>query len=235
MAGLDQEVNETTPNLHVAIYARISSDEQDVCHTIVRQLAELTTRMQQDGYFIQESLLFVDNGYSGDSLSRPALNRLRNVVALATVDIVYIHSPDRLISNCLQLALLIREFADAGTQVVFLEHADRATITDTMRRMLQDIHIHYKRAEMPERDRRGRHYQNKMEFVRDPSGLPYGYRYNTNEAGSGVSHYVVNEEAASIIRQLFTRAAIARVAIDRDLNDPVSFLQSRRSRTFFLR
>ena len=39
---------------------------------------------------------FLDDGYSGATLIRPALERLRDVVAAGSVDRLYIHSPDRL-------------------------------------------------------------------------------------------------------------------------------------------
>jgi site-specific DNA recombinase len=39
---------------------------------------------------------FLDEGYSGATLVRPALERLRDVVASGSVDRLYVHSPDRL-------------------------------------------------------------------------------------------------------------------------------------------
>ena len=60
-------------DLRVAIYARVSSDQQAERHTIDSQLAELKARAAQDGHQIRDDMLFVDNGHSGASLIRPAL------------------------------------------------------------------------------------------------------------------------------------------------------------------
>ena len=45
---------------------------------------------------VPEAMQFLDEGYSGATLIRPALERLRDVVAAGSVDRLYIHSPDRL-------------------------------------------------------------------------------------------------------------------------------------------
>ena len=55
-------------DLQVAIYARVSSDQQAERPTIDSQLAELKARAGQDGHQIRDDMLFVDNGHSGASL-----------------------------------------------------------------------------------------------------------------------------------------------------------------------
>jgi site-specific DNA recombinase len=42
---------------------------------------------------------FIDNGYSGSTLVRPALEHLRDVVTAGGIDQVYVHCPDRLARN----------------------------------------------------------------------------------------------------------------------------------------
>ena len=85
-----------TAVLDVAIYARVSSDQQADRHTIDSQLSDLMARARQDGHDVRDDRLFLDNGYSGASLIRPALERLRDLIALAAIDLVYVHAPDRL-------------------------------------------------------------------------------------------------------------------------------------------
>lgn len=45
-------------DLQVAIYARVSSDQQAERHTIDSQIAELKARALQDGYQVREDMLF---------------------------------------------------------------------------------------------------------------------------------------------------------------------------------
>ncbi len=78
----------------VAIYARVSSDQQAERQTIDSQLGELKASARRDGHEVQDGMLFVDNGQSGTTLVRPALERLRDMVALSAVDVVYVHAPD---------------------------------------------------------------------------------------------------------------------------------------------
>ncbi len=80
----------------VALYARVSSDQQNEARTIESQLADLRTRLAAEGITLPAELEFVDNGYSGATLIRPALERLRDVAAAGGIDRLYVHCPDRL-------------------------------------------------------------------------------------------------------------------------------------------
>ena len=79
-----------------AIYARVSSEQQATAHTIASQIAALRERVLQDGLPLLPEMEFVDEGYRGATLIRPALERLRDGAAAGVVDRLYIHSPDRL-------------------------------------------------------------------------------------------------------------------------------------------
>src|SRR3954462_10755025 len=82
--------------LHAAIYARVSSEQQAEAGTIASQVAALRARVLDDGLTLVDELAFIDEGYSGATLVRPALERLRDLAAAGGVDRVYVHSPDRL-------------------------------------------------------------------------------------------------------------------------------------------
>src|SRR4051794_19703013 len=82
--------------LCVAIYARVSSEQQATSNTIDSQIAALEARLAQDGLCLPPDCRFIDEGYSGATLVRPALERLRDAVAAGNLDRLYVHSPDRL-------------------------------------------------------------------------------------------------------------------------------------------
>ncbi len=65
----------------VALYARVSSEQQAEAKTIESQLDEIRVQIATDGIDLSTILEFVDEGYSGSTLVRPALERLRDVVA----------------------------------------------------------------------------------------------------------------------------------------------------------
>jgi site-specific DNA recombinase len=83
------------PLTQVAIYARVSSDQQAEAHTVASQVAALRDRLATAGLAWPEAMPFSDAGYSGATLVRPALERLRDVVAARAVDRLYVYSPDR--------------------------------------------------------------------------------------------------------------------------------------------
>src|SRR5215813_4757001 len=103
----------------VAIYARVSSEQPAEAQTIASQVAALRERVAAEGLVVPEAMQFLDQGYSGATLIRPALERLRDVIAGGAVDRVYVHSPDRLARQYAYQVLLVDEFRRAGVEIIF--------------------------------------------------------------------------------------------------------------------
>jgi site-specific DNA recombinase len=64
-----------------ALYARVSSESQARDNTIASQVTALRERIAADGFQLEPDHNYVDEGYSGAILLRPALERLRDAVA----------------------------------------------------------------------------------------------------------------------------------------------------------
>ena len=62
-----------------------------------------------------------DEGFSGASLLRPGLERLRDLAAEGHIQAVLIHSPDRLSRKYAYQVLLTEEFARHGVEAIFLK------------------------------------------------------------------------------------------------------------------
>jgi site-specific DNA recombinase len=199
--------------LEVALYARVSSDQQAERHTIDSQLSELRARASQDGHRVRDDMLFVDNGHSGASLVRPALERLRDVVSLSALDVLYVHAPDRLARSYAHQALLLEEFARTGTRVVFLNRPIGNSPEDNLLLQLQGMFAEYERAKVLERSRRGKRHRARAGAVSVLSRAPFGYRYITREAGGGAARYDVDEDAARVVRQIFTWVGDERLTL----------------------
>jgi site-specific DNA recombinase len=199
--------------LQVALYVRVSSDQQAEHHTIDSQLAELIAQAQQDGHGIRDDLRFIDNGHSGASLIRPALERLRDLVALSAVDLVYVYAPDRLARSYAHQVLLLEEFTHAGTQVIFLNRPIGTTPEDSLLLQLQGMFAAYERAKVLERSRRSKRHRAQTGAVSVLSRAPFGYRYITREAGGGDARYEIDEEAARIVHQIFTWVGHERLTL----------------------
>ena len=69
--------------------------------------------------------MFEDEGHSGATLVRPALEPLRDLAAQGCVDVVLVLLPDRLARKFAYQALLVEESPGAGVRVEFIERRPR--------------------------------------------------------------------------------------------------------------
>src|SRR2546425_10289088 len=141
--------------IHAAMSARVSSEQHAEAHTVARQVAALQERVATDGLALPEGMRFVDGGYSGATLVRPALERLRALVAAGVVYRLSVHSPDRLARKYAYQVLLVDEFRRAGVEVIFLNRALGQNPADDLLLQVQGMIAQYERAEIIERHRRG--------------------------------------------------------------------------------
>ena len=133
------------PEILAALYARVSSEQQADEHTINSQVAALRTRVSEDGLRLAAEREFLDEGYSGATLLRPALERLRDLIAAGGLDRLYVHSPDRLARRYAYQALLLDEFRAAGVEVVFLNRALGQSPEDELLLQVQGMVAEYER------------------------------------------------------------------------------------------
>ena len=221
----------------VAIYARVSSEPQVERGTIQSQIDDLLARAAADGHSVGAELRFIDNGYSGASLVRPALERLRDLAAMAVVDRLYVHAPDRLARNYAYQAVLVEEFAHTGTEVVFLNRPIGQSAEDNLLLQLQGMFAEYERTKMLERSRRGKRHLARAGVLSVMSGAPFGYRYVGREAGDGVPRFDVAENQAEVVRAIFqwvgrehiTLSAVCRRLLEAGVSSPTGLARWGRS------
>src|ERR671931_2464204 len=190
----------TTP---VAIYARVSSEQPAEAQTIASQVAALRERVAAEGLVVPEAMQFLDEGYSGATLIRPALERLRDVIAAGAVDRLYVHSPDRLARKYAYQVVLVEEFRRAGVEVIFLNRALGQSPEDDLLLQVQGMIADYERAKIIERHRRGKRHSARTGVVNVLRGAPYGYRYVAKYAGGGRARYEIVPDEARVVRQVF--------------------------------
>ena len=197
---------------NAAIYARVSSARQKEQETIGSQTAALRAHAEQLGLDVPEPWVFEDDGHSGASLVRPALERLRDLVCQVPVDVLLVYSPDRLARKYAYQALLIEEFAKAGTTVMFVKGPRSDSPEDALLVQFQGMIAEYERAQILERTRRGKAHRAKSGTINVLSGAPFGYRYVRKSEHADARYEVVAHEAA-VVAELFARYADGGVAI----------------------
>jgi site-specific DNA recombinase len=209
--------------LIVSLYARVSSQQQADEQTIDSQVDPLKKRIRDDGQTLDAELCFLDEGYSGESLLRPALERLRDLAYAGGLDRVYIHSPDRLARKHAYQVLLLEELNEHGVEVVFLnQDIQHQTTEGNLSIQMQGIFAEYERAKILERTRRGRRFAARQGKVSVLGDAPYGYRYIRKQDGDGEARYDVILEEARLVREIFTWVGVAGLSLGeaaRQLNE----------------
>jgi site-specific DNA recombinase len=186
----------------VGLYARVSSEQQAQQATVESQVAALKEQAAKEGYIVLPGDIYVDNGYSGASLLRPALERLRDSVASGGVDLIYVHSPDRLARRYAYQVLLLDEFMQQGTEVKFLNGPSGESAEDELLLQVQGMIAEYERAKILERSRRGKIHRAREGLVNCLAGAPYGYLY-IRKTDSEPARYEILLHEAKIVRQVF--------------------------------
>ena len=156
--------------------------------------------------------IFEDEGFSGATLVRPALERLRDIAAQVHIDVILCYSPDRLARRYAYQALLIEELRRVGTEVRFLKGAKAETPEDELLLQFQGMIAEYERAQIAERSRRGKVHRAKSGLINVLSGAPYGYRYIRKTQESDARYEIV-EPQASVVRSVFKRYTEENVSI----------------------
>jgi len=199
--------------VRAALYARVSSDQQTRAQTIASQVEALQEQIRQDALVLDPELQFIDDGYRGAILVRPALERLRDMAALGLLDRLYVHSPDRLARKYAYQVLLLDEMSRAGVEVVFLNHPVSDKPEDQLLLQVQGIMAEYERAKIIERHRRGKLHAARHGSVNVLSHAPYGYRYLSAHGTGGAAAYEIVLEQARVVRQIFTWVGQERLSL----------------------
>ena len=199
--------------VRVAIYARVSSEQQAQEQTIASQVAALRQRVAEDGFELTEELCFLDEGVSGSTLMRPALERLRDTAYAAGFQKLYVHSPDRLARRYAYQVLLVDELAKHGVEITFLNRAIGVSPEEDLLLQMQGMFAEYERAKIMERSRRGKRHAATRGSVNVLSGAPYGYRYISKRDGQGQASYEIDDEQAAVVKQIFDWVGRDRISI----------------------
>ena len=203
-----------------AIYARVSSEQQREEHTIASQTAALIEFAKSHDLEVPKEWVFEDEGYSGATLERPGLERVRDLAAEGQIQVVLAYAPDRLSRKYAYQILLIEEFARHGVETLFVKAPQSATAEDQLLVQFQGMIAEYERAQILERSRRGKRHRARAGEVSVLSGAPYGYRYIRKTDEAPASYAVIDAEARVVQRvyEMYTVEGLSIGEIARRLN-----------------
>ncbi|HEY3367347.1 MAG TPA: recombinase family protein [Symbiobacteriaceae bacterium] len=191
-----------TPSIHpdkVAIYVRWSTDEQSDGTTAEVQLEACQSFIKSQGWRPNPKLTFIDDGYSGGTLDRPAMTELRKLCTQAAVDCVVVFKLDRLSRSVLDTVnLLLKEWADK----VYLKSA-REPIDTTTAMGKQFFYMLISYAEWERNVIRERTMSGRLKRAQEGRHLtrpPFGYAL-----GELHGERVIVPEEADLVQQIFQR------------------------------
>ena len=188
---------------NVAIYARVSSEQQATAGTIKSQIEALRNQIIMDGHILHPEMNFIDEGFSGATLIRPALEKLRDIAYLGNIDLLYILSPDRLSRKYAYQVLLIEEFQKNDVELIFLQHEQAKTPEGNLLLQMQGMIAEYERAKILERSRRGKLHAARQGSINVLGGAPYGYRYISVTENAGNAQYEIDLSEAKIVKLIY--------------------------------
>jgi site-specific DNA recombinase len=204
-----------------AIYARVSSEQQREEHTIASQTAALIEFAKSHELEVPKEWVFEDEGYSGATLERPGLERVRDLAAEGQIQVVLAYAPDRLSRKYAYQILLIEELARHGVETLFVKAPQGTSAEDQLLVQFQGMIAEYERAQILERSRRGKRHRARSGEISVMSGAPYGYRYIRKTDEALASYAVIEAEARVVQRvyEMYTVEGLSIGAIARRLND----------------
>jgi site-specific DNA recombinase len=206
---------------NAAIYARVSSAQQKEEHTIASQTEALLAFAREKGFHVPQEWVFEDEGFSGASLERPGLERIRDLAAEGQLHAVLVYSPDRLSRKYAYQVLLMEEFARHGVETAFVKAPAGQSPEDQLLVQFQGMIAEYERAQILERSRRGKRHHARQGHVNVLCGAPYGYRY-VRKTQETAAYYEILEEQALVVRKVYdwyTAEGVSIAAITRRLNE----------------
>ena len=191
--------------MRVAIYGRVSTGHQVEQQTIEQQIERLTALVAThatEGWTLEPAHVFRDDGYSGASLARPGLDRLRDAIKGREVDRVLVTAPDRLARNYVHQMVLLEEWTRAGCNTEFLERPMSDDPHDNLLLQIRGAVAEYERTLIAERMRRGRLAKLRAGTLLPWTRAPYAYRLSPDRPRDprGVT---LDLAEAAIVAELF--------------------------------
>ena len=188
--------------MRVALYTRVSTQRQAQAQTVEQQIERLVNEAHQQGWEVPLDQIFRDDGYSGASLRRPGLDRLRDRAAACALDLILITAPDRLARNYVHQVLLLDELQRYGCEVRFLDRPMSQDPHDQLLLQIRGAVAEYERSLITERMRRGRQRKLEAGIMLPWTRAPFGYRVDPARPRDPAGVRVEPAEAA-IVREIF--------------------------------
>ena len=183
--------------MRTALYARVSSERQEKEQTIGSQLEALRRYASDHSLELVEE--FIDDGYCGARLDRPALDRMRDRAEHGGFEVLLTYCSDRLARRYVLQALIMEELEQFGVKLIFLEGGAADDPQSKLMHQITGAVAEFERAKITERYRRGKLYRARCGEIVSPD-VPYGYRRTTSASAGSISAWAAMPSRRGIRR-----------------------------------
>ena len=188
--------------MKLAIYARVSTEEQREGQTIDSQVSELERFARDKAWLIAGT--YKDEGWSGGVMERPELDRLRDDALKGVFEGVLINDVDRLARDVAHLGVIKRDLEKKGIKVIFRKLPSEISPTYNLMVNILGSFAEFEREMIADRTRRGRRHKVEVRKKYLGSNTAYGYRYIPMDRVAGSDGILqVNPQEAKVVRQMF--------------------------------
>lgn len=195
-----------------ALYARVSSQQQQEEHTIDSQLAELKRQIVQHGNVLVKE--YIDDGYTGTRLDRPALEQMRQDLKTKQFDIIYFLCPDRIARDVWHQNIVIDDIVRHKKRLIINGEDYENNPENYFKLTILGAVSQLERAKIVERTTRGRRHRLRMGQVVSQGHRIFGYRYIKKTMTSPPA-LVIEESEAKVVHKIFELYATGNYGIDK--------------------
>ena len=183
-----------------ALYARVSTDAQKQEGTIESQIAELRRQIAAAGHVLVKE--YIDDGYTGSRMDRPALQELRRDLRADVFDVIYFLAADRIARAVIYQTIIIGEMLLYKKEIVIngQQYIDKSENKFTM--TVLGAVAELERAKITERMTRGKLHRLRQGVMASGGVAPFGYRY-TQPSPNAPRALVPKEPEAEVVRWMF--------------------------------
>ena len=183
-----------------ALYARVSTDAQKQEGTIESQIAELRRQIAAAGHVLVKE--YIDDGYTGSRMDRPALQELRRDLKADIFDVIYFLAADRIARAVIYQTIIIGEMLLHKKDIVIngQQYIDKSENKFTM--TVLGAVGELERAKITERMTRGKLHRLRQGVMASGGVAPFGYRY-TQASANAPRALAPQEPEAEVVRWLF--------------------------------
>lgn len=183
----------------VFIYVRVSTSQQaEEGYSIPQQIDRLTTYCKAMGWTVVK--VYTDDGYSGGSLDRPAMEQMIKEIEAGNADIVLVDKLDRLSRSQFDTLYMIQEVFDKNDVAFVSRNESFDTSTPFGKAMVGILAVfaELERSRIRERMMDGQDGRAKEGKFRGGGFIPIGYNYNKEK---GILE--PNEYEAMQVKEIF--------------------------------